>query len=47
MASGPVVGSGAAPGKLQAVNKSKIPAKNKNGRILFAIIQSSLVFIFH
>jgi len=47
MASGPVVGSDVAPGKLQAVNKSKIPAKYKNGRILFAIIQSSLVFTSH
>jgi hypothetical protein len=43
MTSGPVVGSVAAPGKLQAVNNSKIPAINISGRILFININSSYI----
>ena len=42
MASGPSVGVSEEPGKLQAVNKSKMPTMKMSGRILFVYICSSI-----
>jgi hypothetical protein len=43
MISGSLVGCTEALGKLQAVNNSKIPVKNKNGRRRFNNIDSSFI----
>jgi hypothetical protein len=43
MASGPSVGVSEEPGKLQAVNRSKMPTMKMSGRILFVYICSSII----